>query len=79
MLAGLVIGGSPRDARPPCLRNGQKFVDDEAKSVYWRLGVLRAVLISAAGRPALGQRAIGPVDKTETVKRHTIRTTPRHN
>lgn len=44
----------------------QKFVDDEKRSIYWRLGVLRAVLISAAGRPALGQWAIGPVVTTET-------------
>lgn len=44
----------------------QKFVNDEAKTIYWRLGILRAVLVSAAGRPALGQWAIGPVDSGET-------------
>lgn len=44
----------------------QKFVDDERQSIYWRLGVLRAVLVSAPGRPALGQWAMGPVETTET-------------
>jgi predicted transposase YbfD/YdcC len=44
----------------------QKFVNDELQSIYWRLGVLRAVLISAAGRQAVGQWTIGPVDTTET-------------
>lgn len=44
----------------------QRFEDKERKSVYWRLGVLRAVLVSAAGRPALGQRAIGPDPTKQT-------------
>lgn len=44
----------------------QKFEDEENKTVYWRLGVLRAVLVSAAGRPALGQWPIGPVQTGET-------------
>lgn len=39
----------------------QKIENREAGSIYWRLGALRAVLISAAGRPALGQRVMGPV------------------
>lgn len=43
---------------------GQKFLSDDG--VYWRAGVLRAVLISAPSRPALGQRAMGPVETTET-------------
>jgi hypothetical protein len=36
----------------------QKFEDKERRSVHWRLRVLRAVLVSSPGRPALGQRAI---------------------
>ena len=43
---------------------GQKFLSDDA--VYWRAGVLRAVLISAPSRPALGQWAMGPVETSET-------------
>ncbi len=43
---------------------GQKFVSDDG--VYWRAGVLRAVMISVPSRPALGQRAMGPVETTET-------------
>ncbi|MGE0435171.1 MAG: ISAs1 family transposase [Planctomycetota bacterium] len=39
----------------------QKFEDREAKTIYWRLGQLRAVLISAPGRPVLGQRTMRPV------------------
>jgi len=39
----------------------QKFEDREAKTIYWRLGQLRAVLISAPGRPALGQRTMRPI------------------
>jgi predicted transposase YbfD/YdcC len=44
----------------------QKFEDKENKSIYWRLGVLRAVLVSAPGRPALGQWHMGPVEGSET-------------
>lgn len=44
----------------------QKFEDKDNKSVYWRLGVLRAVQVSAPGRPALGQWAMGPVETDET-------------
>ncbi len=44
----------------------QKFVDDERRCIYWRLGVLRAVLVSAKGRPALGQRVMAPVQTDET-------------
>lgn len=39
----------------------QKFEDRDAKTIYWRLGQLRAVLISAPGRPALGQRTMRPI------------------
>jgi hypothetical protein len=44
----------------------QKFGDNEKKSVYWRLGMLRAVLVSAASRSALGQWAMRPVQNGET-------------
>ena len=44
----------------------QKFLCNEGRSVYWRLGVLRAVLVSAKGRPALGQRVMAPVQTDET-------------
>lgn len=44
----------------------QKFENKETKAPYWRLGVLRAVQVSAAGRPALGQWAMGPVQTSET-------------
>jgi len=44
----------------------QKFVNDEKQSIYWRLGVLRAVLVSAPGRPVLGQWAMGPAETDET-------------
>jgi hypothetical protein len=44
----------------------QKFEDKEKQSVYWRLGALRAVLISAPGRPALGQWTMGPAKTSET-------------
>ena len=42
----------------------QKFEGDSR--VYWRMGVLRAVLSSAPARPALGQWPMGPVDSGET-------------
>lgn len=41
----------------------QKIVDKHG--VHWRLGVLRAVLISAAGKPALGQHVMRPVESDE--------------
>jgi len=44
----------------------QKFVSEDERSVWWRLGVLRAVLASVAGVPALGQFVMGPVETTET-------------
>ena len=45
---------------------GQKFFTPNASNVYWRVGVLRAVLITSPGRTALGQFAMGPVKTTET-------------
>ncbi len=42
----------------------QKFTGDAG--VYWRLGVLRAVLVSAPSRPALGQWPMEPVQTDET-------------
>lgn len=43
---------------------GQKVVEDDR--VYWKVGYLRASLVSAAGRPALAQWAMGPRETTET-------------
>lgn len=55
----------------------QMIADD--KSVYWKLGILRAVLITAAGKPALGQRAMapveGPLEKDAEKRKHTGETT----
>ena len=42
----------------------QKFDTDTA--LYWRLGFLRAVMVSAPSRPALGQWPMGPVESDET-------------
>ena len=45
---------------------GQKFFTADASDVYWRVGVLRAVLITSPGRVALGQFPMGPVQTTDT-------------
>ena len=42
----------------------QRFQDKDKKSVYWRLGFLRAVLVSAVGSPALGQHVMLPKEKS---------------
>lgn len=51
----------------------------EKNSVYWKLGILRAVLITAAGKTALGQRAMAPVEgdleKDAEKRKHTGETT----
>lgn len=44
---------------------GQMFHKPDGRGVYWRVGVLRAVLITSPGRTALGQLAMGPVRTDE--------------
>ena len=55
----------------------QRFEDKHG--VHWRLGVLRAVLITAAGKPALGQWPMPPVEgeleKDAEKRKHTGETT----
>lgn len=51
---------------------------EDKRGVHWRLGVLRAVLVSAAGKPALGQWAMPPLEMTENdekKRKHTGETT----
>jgi hypothetical protein len=47
----------------------------EDNGVYWKVGYLRASLVSAVGQPALGQWAMGPRETTETnqekLRRHS--------
>ena len=43
---------------------GQKVLQNDG--VYWKLGYLRASLVSAASRPALGQWAMAPHETNET-------------
>lgn len=69
--ADLSQGWVAIDGKYSCLDHhcggwGQKFLTPDAKNVHWRVGVLRAVLITAPARPALGQFAMGPVATPET-------------
>lgn len=66
------IDGKYSSLRHDCGGLGQKFLTDD--SVYWRVGVLRAVVISAPSRPALGQWAMGPApskDPSPDQAKHT--------
>lgn len=51
---------------------------EDKNGVHWRLGVLRAALVSAAGKPALGQHVMRPVESDEKdpeKRKHTGETT----
>jgi hypothetical protein len=43
---------------------GQKFEDVDARKAWWRLGTLRAMLVSSENRQMLGLRVMAPVAKS---------------
>ena len=70
------VDGKYMTAQHDCGGLAQKIEDKHG--VHFRLGVLRAVLISAAGKPALGQWVMPPVETAEKdaeKRKHTGETT----
>ncbi len=64
--AWAAIDGKYSTLEHDCGGLGQKFEDKVNGTAYWRVGVLRAVMVSAPSRPALGQWPMGPVQTAET-------------
>jgi predicted transposase YbfD/YdcC len=72
----VTIDGKYMTLQHDCGGLAQKIEDKHG--VHWRLGVLRAVLVSAAGKPALGQHVMRPVETDEKdpeKRKHTGETT----
>ena len=72
----VTVDGKYMTLRHDCGGLAQKIEDKHG--VHWRLGVLRAVLVSAAGKPALGQHVMRPVETDEKdpeKRKHTGETT----
>jgi hypothetical protein len=61
---GVAIDGKYVTLSHDCGELAQKFTPETGS--YWRAGVLRAVLVSTPGRPALGPWPMGPVQSART-------------